>query len=65
MLALSRKTGESIMIGDDIMITVVEIKDGNARIGIDAPRVLPVHRMEIYRDIQAQGERRARGVISK
>jgi len=51
MLVLTRKTNESIMIGDDIEITVVAINDGRVRIGIDAPRSTPVYRREVYLDI--------------
>ena len=51
MLVLTRKTGEGIMIGDDIRITVVELKGGGVRIGIDAPRTTKVHRLEVYERI--------------
>ena len=48
MLNLSRKTNESIVIGDDIFITVVEILGDKVRLGIDAPKSVTVHRQEIY-----------------
>ncbi len=48
MLVLTRKAGEGIIIGDDIRITVVELKGGGVRIGIDAPREMKVHRQEVY-----------------
>ncbi|MFH0781253.1 MAG: carbon storage regulator CsrA [Pseudomonadota bacterium] len=48
MLVLTRKLGEGIVIGDDITITIVEMKGGNIRIGIDAPRDMKVHRQEVY-----------------
>jgi carbon storage regulator len=51
MLVLSRKEGESIVIGDDIVVTVLEVRAGQIRIGIDAPRTLQVHRQEIYRQV--------------
>lgn len=51
MLVLTRKLGEGIVIGDDITITVVELKGGNVRIGIDAPRSKKVHRQEVYERI--------------
>lgn len=48
MLVLTRKLGEGIIIGDDITITVVEMKGGNVRIGIDAPKNKKIYRQEIY-----------------
>lgn len=48
MLVLTRKLGEGIIIGDDITITVVEMKGGNVRIGIDAPKDKKIYRQEIY-----------------
>jgi carbon storage regulator len=54
MLVLTRKAGEGIIIGDDIRITVVELKGGGVRIGIDAPRELKVHRQEVYERIEQE-----------
>lgn len=54
MLVLSRKIGTSIMIGDDIEITVVGITGGQVKFGINAPKEIPVHRDEIYERIQNQ-----------
>lgn len=51
MLVLTRKPGESIQIGDNIRITLVEVDGGNIKVGIDAPRSVAVHREEIYRRI--------------
>jgi carbon storage regulator len=48
MLILSRKLNEQIVIGDQIVITVVAIRGGNVRLGIDAPSDVPVHRQEVY-----------------
>lgn len=51
MLVLTRKVGESIHLGDDITVMVAEVGKGEVRIGITAPREVPVHREEIYRRI--------------
>ncbi|MEE2641456.1 MAG: carbon storage regulator CsrA [Planctomycetota bacterium] len=48
MLVLSRKKNESIVINDDIKIVVVEIRGDKVRLGVEAPREVPVHRREIY-----------------
>ncbi len=56
MLVLTRKAGEGIIIGDDIRITVVEMKGGGVRIGIDAPRELKVHRQEVYDRIKEENQ---------
>lgn len=52
MLALSRKVNESIMIGHDIEITVLEIKGEQVKLGINAPKSVPLYRKEIYVQIQ-------------
>ena len=52
MLALSRKINESIMIGHDIEITVLEIKGEQVKLGINAPKSVPLYRKEIYVQIQ-------------
>ena len=54
MLVLSRKHDETIMIGDDIEITIVDIKGDTVRIGINAPRSVAVHRKEIYEAIKEE-----------
>lgn len=54
MLILTRKLGESITIGDDIKITLLDIKGKYIRIGIEAPRDVAVHRQEVYQLIQEQ-----------
>jgi len=53
MLVLTRKGNQSIMIGDDIEVSVLAIMGEKVRIGIDAPRSVPVFRKEVYLDIQA------------
>ena len=52
MLILSRNIGESIVIGDDVVVRVLQVKDNQVRIGVDAPKDIPVHREEIYDRIQ-------------
>ncbi len=52
MLALSRKTGESIVVGHDVEITVLEIKGDQVKIGIKAPKSVPIYRKEIYVQIE-------------
>lgn len=52
MLVLSRKKNESIMIGDDVVINVVEIRGDKVRLGIEAPGSVPVHRQEVYEVIK-------------
>ena len=52
MLILTRKLGERINIGDDITITLLEIKGGQVRLGIDAPKSISIHRHEIYERIR-------------
>lgn len=59
MLVLTRKSGEGIRIGDDIRIVVVEVKDNQVKLGIEAPHELPVHREEIYLKIQEENIRAA------
>lgn len=54
MLVLSRHRDESIMIGDDIVITVVDIRGDKVRLGIQAPTNVPVHREEIYEAIKRE-----------
>lgn len=51
MLILTRKEGESLRLGDDITVTVVSVKGGHVRIGVNAPRDVAVHREEIYQKI--------------
>jgi len=48
MLVLTRKTGEGIVIGDDITVRIIESKGGNIRIGIDAPKNKKIYRQEVY-----------------
>ena len=53
MLILTRRAGETLVIGDDVTITVLEVKGSQVRIGINAPKSVSVHREEIYKKIQS------------
>jgi len=54
MLVLSRKKDESIMIGDDVEIKIVDVRGDKVRLGITASKDIPVHRMEVYEAIQRE-----------
>lgn len=54
MLILTRNIGETLIIGDDIFVTVLEVRGNQVRLGIEAPKNIPVHRLEIYDKIQAK-----------
>ena len=56
MLILTRRLEETVMIGDDVTITVLGVKGKQVRIGVDAPREVAVHREEIYERIKAEKE---------
>ncbi len=56
MLILTRKVGEIIMIGDDIVVKVLGVRSGQVKIGIEAPRELPVHRHEIFERIKSESD---------
>ena len=56
MLVLSRRANQSIVIGDDIVVTVLDVRGDQVRLGIDAPRHLAVHREEVYAQIQAENQ---------
>ncbi|MFB3787592.1 MAG: carbon storage regulator CsrA [bacterium] len=60
MLVLSRKRDESIIIGDDVIITVVDIKGEQVKLGVTAPRNVSIHRKEIYESIQQENQAAAR-----
>jgi carbon storage regulator len=60
MLVLSRQRDETIMIGDDIEITIVDIRGDKVRLGITAPATVPVHRKEVYEAIQRENREAAR-----
>ena len=58
MLILTRRIGKSIIISDEIIVTVLNIKGNQVRIGIEAPEDVPVHRIEVYNRIQEEKKRK-------
>jgi carbon storage regulator len=56
MLILSRKTNEKIMIGDDISVSIIEIRGDQVRIGVDAPKTVKVFRQEVFDAIRAENK---------
>lgn len=63
MLALARKINQSIMIGNDIEITLLEIKGDQVKIGINAPKSVPIYRKEIYVQIQDENKKASEGEV--
>ncbi|MEN1678685.1 MAG: carbon storage regulator CsrA [Planctomycetota bacterium] len=59
MLVLSRQRDESIIIGDNVVVTIVDVRGDKVRLGIDAPVEIPVHRREVYEAIQRENRRAA------
>lgn len=59
MLVLTRKRNESIVVGDNIEITVVDIQGDQVRIGINAPKNVSIHRKEVYLEIQSENKKAA------
>ncbi len=54
MLVLSRQRDESIIIGDNVVVTIVDIRGDKVRLGIEAPKEVPVHRQEVYEAIRRE-----------
>ena len=65
MLALSRKKDEAVIINDDIEITIIEIKGDQVKIGISAPKSVPIYRKEVYMQIQNANTEAAQSVDIK
>ena len=64
MLVLSRKLNQSIMVGDNVRIVVVSVDRDQVKLGIDAPREIPVHRSEVFEEIQ-RSNREAAGTVAQ
>jgi len=64
MLVLTRKVGEQINIGDEIVVRVIEVNRGNVKIGIDAPASVSIYRQEVYEKIQEQNVQASRGIMT-
>ncbi len=64
MLALSRKVNESIIIGNDIELTILEIKGDQIKLGISAPKSVPVYRKELYLQIQESNKQAAESTVT-
>lgn len=64
MLVLSRQRDETIMIGDDVEITIVDVRGDKVRLGITAPPRIAVHRKEVYEAIRAENEQAARSLAA-
>ncbi len=65
MLVLTRKRNESIMIGDNIEIVIVDVHGEQVKLGIRAPKAIPVHRKEIYEAIQAENIKAVQKTVPK
>ena len=59
MLVLSRRPGESIVIGNEVVVTVLDVRGDQIRIGVDAPREVQIHREEVFRALEAENTQSA------
>ena len=64
MLRISRRAGERIMLGDDVIIEILEVRGQTVRIGIDAPRAIPVYREEIWLEVKRENQAAAEAAAS-
>lgn len=64
MLVLSRRPGESIVIGNQVVVTILEVRGDQVRVGVDAPREVQVHREEVFRQLEAENAQAA-GSVSR
>ncbi|MDR1788639.1 MAG: carbon storage regulator CsrA [Treponema sp.] len=62
MLILSRKAGEKLMIGDEVSVSIIEVRGDQVRIGVDAPRQVKVYRQEVFDAIKAENKAAADSV---
>jgi carbon storage regulator len=60
MLRITRRAGERIVLGDNVIVEVIEVKGGTVRLGIDAPRSVPIYREEIWLEVKRENEEAAR-----
>jgi carbon storage regulator len=60
MLIITRRPGEKVMLGDDVVIEVIEVSGSSVRIGIDAPKSVPVYREELWLAVKAENEAAAK-----
>jgi carbon storage regulator len=56
MLRITRRAGERVMLGDDVIVEVIEVRGGTVRLGIEAPRSLPVYREELWLEVKRENE---------
>jgi len=65
VLVLTRRVDESIMIGDDVRVTVVAVKGDHVRIGVDAPKRVAIHRLEVYEEIKRANLEAATAAVAR